>query len=75
MTLLVFARLVPKLFGVLNMKISCVNVPGGWQTVVYTADDNEYPFGPVYNSITDLWSWQRANLFDVVEGYVMREAA
>lgn len=57
------------------MKISCVNVPGGWQTVVYTADGNEYPFGPVYNRVTDLWSWQRENLFNVVEGYVMREAA
>ena len=75
MTLLVFARLVLKLFGACNMKISCVNVPGGWQTVVYTADGGEYLFGPVYNRVTDLWTWQRSNLFNVVDGYVMREAA
>lgn len=58
------------------MEISCANVPGGWQTVVYTADGNKYPLGPVYNKVTDLWAWQRANLFDVVKGYkLMKEAA
>lgn len=58
------------------MEISCANVPGGWQTVVYTADGGEYTFGPVYNRVTDLWDWQRANLFDVAQGYrLMKEAA
>jgi|LakMenEpi03Aug12_release.lakeMendotaPanAssembly.Ray.scaffolds.fasta_scaffold2164715_1 hypothetical protein len=58
------------------MEISCANVPGGWQTVVYTADGGEYSFGPVYNRVTDLWTWQRANLFDVAQGYrLMKEAA
>lgn len=57
------------------MEISCANVPGGWQTVVYTADSGKYPFGPVYNRVTDLWDWQRANLFDVAQGYrLMKEA-
>lgn len=58
------------------MEISCANVPGGWQTVVYTNDNGEYTFGPVFNKVTDLWSWQRANLFDVAQGYrLMKEAA
>ena len=57
------------------MEISCANVTGGWQTVVYTADGGEYPFGPVYNRVTDLWNWQRANLFNVAQGYrLMKEA-
>jgi len=58
------------------MEISCSNVPGGWQTVVYTSDGGKYSFGPVYNRVTDLWDWQRANLFDVAQGYrLMKEAA
>ena len=58
------------------MEISCANVPGGWQTVVYTTDNGQYLFGPVYNRVTDLWNWQRANLFDVAQGYrLMKEAA
>ena len=57
------------------MEISCANVPGGWQTIVYTADGGKYPFGPVYNRVNDLWDWQRSNLFNAVDGYVMREAA
>ena len=58
------------------MEISCLSVPGGWQTVVYPADGGKYPFGPVFNKVTDLWDWQRANLFNVAEGYrLMKEAA
>ena len=34
-------------------------------------DGVEYTFGPVYNKISDLWDWQRRNLFDAVEGYRM----
>ena len=47
------------------MNIQCKNVPGGWQTCVV---ETGYLFGPVYNSINDLWAWQRANL------YALREA-
>ena len=38
---------------------------------MYPADGGEYTFGPVYNKISDLWDWQRRNLFNVVEGYRM----
>jgi hypothetical protein len=27
--------------------------------------------GPVCNRCTDTWDWQRANLFDVVDEYVL----
>ncbi len=57
------------------MEISCISVPGGWQTLVYTTDGGEYPFGPVFNKVTDLWDWQRANLFNVATGYKLMEAA
>ena len=59
------------------MQITCISVPGGWQTMVYLFNDKKaYPFGPVFNKTTDLWDWQRANLFDVVQGYrLMKEAA
>ena len=73
MILPTFARLVQNLFGAPNMKITCANVPGGWQTEVLTPD-GVWLFGPVYNCVQDLWAWQRANLFNAVEGYVMREA-
>jgi len=55
-----------------DMKIQCKNVAGGWQTCVV---ETGYQFGPVFNKITDLWAWQRENLFGIVEGYVAREAA
>jgi hypothetical protein len=42
------------------MKITCKNVIGGWQTSV---DATGFLFGPVFNKITDLWSWQRTNLY------------
>jgi hypothetical protein len=57
------------------MKITCISVPGGWQTLVYTTDGGEYPFGPVFNKVTDLWDWQRANLYNVATGYKLMEAA
>ncbi len=38
-------------------------------------DKTAYPFGPVFNKTTDLWAWQRENLFDVAKGYrLMKEA-
>ncbi len=42
------------------MKIICKNVPGGWQSAV---EISGYQFGPVFNKITDLWAWQRTNLY------------
>ena len=56
------------------MKITCISVPGGWQTLVYTTDGGEFPFGPVYNRVNDLWDWQRANLYNVATGYKLMEA-
>lgn len=62
--------------GLNDMEITCISVPGGWQTMVYLFNDKKaYPFGPVFNKTTDLWDWQRANLFDVAKGYrLMKEA-
>lgn len=57
------------------MEISCLSVPGGWQTRVYTADGNDWLFGPVFNKVTDLWDWQRANLYNVATGYKLMEVA
>ena len=42
----------------------CLSVVGGWQTV--NSQSNE-PVGPVFNSIQDLWAWQRANLYAGVD--------
>lgn len=42
------------------MKIICKSVPGGWQSSVEVSG---YLFGPVFNKITDLWAWQRVNLY------------
>lgn len=47
------------------MKITCASVLGGWQTSIKTADGVEYPFGPVFNKITNLYDWQRENLYNV----------
>ena len=47
-----------------------------WSTELRdTADGGEYQFGPVFNKVTNLWDWQRANLFNVAQGYrLMKEA-
>ena len=37
------------------MKLVCVSVCGGWQSAL--ADTGEL-FGPVFNSVNDLWQWQ-----------------
>lgn len=42
------------------MELCCASVPGGWQTEIKTTG---YRFGPVFNSIVDLWKWQRTNVF------------
>ena len=45
------------------MRFSCVSVPGGWQTEITTKDSSQCLIGPVYNRVTDLWAWQRENLY------------
>lgn len=42
------------------LQVNCKSVLGGWQTQVAATG---YLFGPIFNSITDLWDWQAANLF------------
>jgi hypothetical protein len=42
------------------MNIQCKSVLGGWQTCVKETD---YLFGPVFNSVNELWAWQRTNLY------------
>ena len=42
------------------MELQCANVLGGWQTEIKATG---YRFGPVFNSITDLWRWQREHVF------------
>lgn len=34
----------------------CKNVPGGWQSMLVETGEM---FGPVFNSVTDLWEWQK----------------
>lgn len=42
------------------IELECKNVPGGWQTAI---KQTEVTFGPVFNKITDLWAWQRENIY------------
>jgi len=42
------------------IEVNCKSVLGGWQTQVVCSG---YLFGPVFNKITDLWEWQRVNLY------------
>lgn len=47
-----------------TMKYACWSVVGGWVTALVGSDGEPSEFiGPVFNSITDLWKWQRANLY------------
>ena len=46
------------------MKYACWSVVGGWVTALVGSDGEPSEFiGPVFNSITDLWKWQRDNLY------------
>ena len=45
-----------------QLELRCANVPGGWQTVI---EHTEVTFGPVFNKITDLWAWQKANIYSL----------
>ena len=57
------------------MKVSTMGVLGGWQTELVFADGSTALVGPVCNRCSDAWDWQRDNLFNVVSGYSMMEAA
>ena len=46
-----------------NVNFYVASVSGGWQTVAHTPDGRDWPFGPVMNNVTDLWAWQKNNLF------------
>ena len=46
------------------VNILCKSVVGGWQTCV---TETGYLFGPVFNSIQDLWNWQRINMYSLKE--------
>ena len=48
----------------MNVQLNCANVAGGWQTAI---KDTEVTFGPVFNRIQDLWAWQRANIFKILQ--------
>lgn len=41
------------------ISIYCVSVVGGWQTGV---SETNITFGPVFNSVQELWAWQKATL-------------
>lgn len=36
--------------------MSCKSVAGGWQTALAETGET---FGPIFNSVTDLWDWQK----------------
>ncbi len=57
------------------MKVSTMSVLGGWQTELVFRDGSTALVGPVCNRCSDVWDWQRANLFNVATGYNMMEAA
>ncbi len=39
---------------------SCLSVVGGWQTQVRATGEL---IGPVFRRVSELWMWQRANLY------------
>lgn len=41
-------------------EIESTSVAGGWQT---SLQHTQVTFGPVFNKITDLWAWQKKELF------------
>jgi hypothetical protein len=46
------------------IELQCVSVAGGWQTCI---KGTEVRFGPVYNKITELWAWQKNNIYSPVD--------
>jgi hypothetical protein len=53
------------------MKVTTMGVLGGWQTELQFSDGSFALVGPVCNRVTDTWDWQRANLFNAVNEYVL----
>ena len=53
------------------MKVTTMSVLCGWQTELVFADGTTALVGPVCNRVSDTWDWQRANLFDAVDEYVL----
>ena len=53
------------------MKVTTISVIGGWQTKLEFADGTTDLVGPACNHVSDTWDWQRANLFDAVDEYVL----
>ncbi len=53
------------------MKVTTVSVIGGWQTELVFADGTATRVGPACNRVSDTWDWQRANLFNAVDEYVL----
>jgi hypothetical protein len=51
------------------MKVTTMSVLGGWQTELQFADGSTALVGPVCNRCSDVWDWQRENLFNVVDEY------
>jgi hypothetical protein len=53
------------------MKVTTMSVLGGWQTELVFADGTTALVGPVCNRVSDTWDWQRSNLFNAVDEYVL----
>jgi hypothetical protein len=68
-------HLVLLLLWVDNMKVTTISIVGGWRTELQFDDGTTVRVGPVCNRVSDTWDWQRENLFNVVEGYQLMEAA
>lgn len=43
------------------MELSCLSVGGGWQCHDKVSG---LTFGPIFNRIDDLWTWQKENITD-----------
>lgn len=52
-----------------KVTISCQSVIGGWRTFVERSGQEPIYIGPVYNKLTELWSWQRKNYDRLVLGF------
>ena len=53
------------------MKVTTISVIGGWRTELVFADGTTARVGPACNRVSDTWDWQRANLFNAVDEYVL----
>jgi hypothetical protein len=53
------------------MKVTTISVIGGWQTKLEFPDGTTVRVGPACNRVSDTWDWQRDNLFNTVDEYVL----